>query len=243
MTGIDLLGCRSRGAQVILCPQHMGAEARPQCGFRAVGAQPINCTMEAMAADHVPPQVAYIGSGTYCVTTSAQRYQHGSQLWCPIPHSSFCFKPRAEVHVAQQRILPIPEPSSVHLSVRENVTDLSNYVAHFGYDIPPVNEKLKELLVAVELSHKHFFSLEQKTLDIAREIEEIKSPSWWNLESWIIVPAWVRIVSHVLIICQMIIVLYLLCINCKFKRRRRMAKLQQLVNRAARRHRNDTPSL
>jgi len=240
VTGIDLSGCRSRGAQVILCPQHMGTEARPQCGFRTVGAEPINCTMEAMAASHVPPQVAYIGSGTYCVTTEAQRYRHGPQQWCPIPHSSFCFKPKAEVHVAQQRILPIPEPSSVHLSVRENITDLHTYVARFGYDIPPVKEDLKKLLATVELSQKHIFSLEQKTQDIGREIEDIRSPDWWNLGSWIVIPAWIRIASHLLIVCQLIIVFYLLCVNCKFRKKRKTAELRKLLNRSSLHSQNRT---
>jgi len=95
----------------------------------------------------------------------------------------------------------------------------------------------------VRLSHKHFFSLEHKTLDIARGIEDIKSANWWDLESWIVVPDWVRIISHLLIVCQMIIVVCLLFTNCKFRRRRKTAKLQQLMNRGARRSQNEVPLL
>uniref|UniRef100_UPI00398E4DEC uncharacterized protein n=1 Tax=Pristiophorus japonicus TaxID=55135 RepID=UPI00398E4DEC len=70
VTGTDLSGCRSRGAHVILCPQYLSAHSKSQCGFKAAGAQPINCTMGVMAQNHVPAQVAYIGGGTYCVTTT-----------------------------------------------------------------------------------------------------------------------------------------------------------------------------
>uniref|UniRef100_UPI00398F5946 uncharacterized protein n=1 Tax=Pristiophorus japonicus TaxID=55135 RepID=UPI00398F5946 len=177
VTGTDLSGCRSRGAQVILCPQHLNAFARPQCGFSPAGAEPINCTMEVMAPNHMPPQFAYVGGGTYCVTTSAQQYEHGPGRKCPIPYSSFCFKPKAEVQVAYTRITPIPEPSTFHLTVQNNLSHLQQYAAHFGYPITPLPEKLTALLQAVDLSQKHFYTMEQKTEILAGEIAQIKPPT------------------------------------------------------------------
>lgn len=231
MTGTDLSGCRSRGAQVILCPQHLNAFRRSQCGFSTAGAEPINCTMEVMAPGHVPPQIAYVGGGTYCVATTARRYRHGPSEWCDIPDSSFCFKPRAEVQVAQERIIPIPEPSTIHLTVQYNVSDLQNYVARFGYSIPLLPEKLTALLKAVDLSQKHYFTLEQKTKDVALGIADIQSPAWWEWGTRVDIPVGLRMASHTLVIVQLVIVVYLIINTCKARRALKAHRYLKLFNK------------
>uniref|UniRef100_UPI00398ED04C uncharacterized protein n=1 Tax=Pristiophorus japonicus TaxID=55135 RepID=UPI00398ED04C len=158
-TGTDLKGCQSRGAHAILCPQHLNAFDRPECGFESESSEPINCTMEVMAQSHVPPQVAYAGNGTYCITMSVDYYPVHCDTWCPVTDTTFCFKSYNEVQVAQERILPIPEPSTVHVTVNDTIQNLQQYIIQFRYQILFLPEHLTTLIKAIELSQKHYFTL------------------------------------------------------------------------------------
>ncbi|XP_078281906.1 uncharacterized protein LOC144608216 [Rhinoraja longicauda] len=112
------------------------------------------------------------------------------------------------------------EDQAMTLHLREIIaeldfTDLQRFVAHFGYAIPPLPEHLTTLLKAVAVSQRHFYTLEQKTVEIGSEILDIVIPPWWDLFTNIEVPSWVRIASHALVVVQAGIVLYLLCVKCK----------------------------
>ncbi|XP_067837673.1 zinc finger protein 436-like [Heptranchias perlo] len=217
LVGTKLEGCVTRHA-IIVCPQTISRSPQAQCGFNNTDLE-INCTMEALDPDTKPTQVAYTGKGKYCVRTHLSSFE-SAYLMCASPSPEFSFTTEIPVRIGNEELVDIHQDNTTFLQVSEDIrNDVWNYINTFGYPIPPLPEHLRQLREKVEHSQQVYYTMEQGSKELRKDIDAIKVTMWWDdLWDWRLngqIHPWIRLISHVLVMVQLILVFILLCMACK----------------------------
>ncbi|XP_067846792.1 uncharacterized protein [Heptranchias perlo] len=231
LVGTKLEGCVTRHA-IIVCPHTISRSPQAQCGFNNTDLE-INCTIEALDAATKPTQVAYAGKGNYCVTTHLNSFEY-AYLTCAIPSPEFCFTPEIPVRIGHEELVDIHQYNTTFLQVSEDTrNDVWNYINTFGYPIPPLPEHLRQLREKVQHSQQVYYTMQQRSKELRKDIEAIKVTTWWDdLWDWglnVQIHPWIRLISHVLVMVQLILVFILLCMACKKCKRAKAKHLAKQV--------------